>query len=363
MKIGIFCNFSAPHQGGSERVIHEVAKRLNNRDDCSVSVYSFSTKLPEVIDKVNYIPCLKGYGCLDQINRHDHVLIYSDSFWVFETIVNNIDSIKPDVSVAMVGMYHMREHKDCFERFMKNIHRFRVITHSKYDDYKFCKKHKIKVNVIPNGIDIGEFSDNNVNFREKYNIKEKHILLNVASFFYGKGQDYLADIGKELAKTRDDFIIIQISNTISYPYAKRFKDQCMNKFQKAGFNYRFLTDIPREDVVGAFLDSDLFVFTSQKEVFPLVILEAMLARTPWVSMGVGNLDNQEGGLYIEGQKKDNKGYLLLGEREILRYVELINKLLNNPHLRRYLQEIGQGEILDLYKWDKIVNKYHKVFSR
>jgi len=36
-------------------------------------------------------------------------------------------------------------------------------------------------------VDLAEFEENNIDFRKKYNIKEKYVFLNVGNFFYGQG--------------------------------------------------------------------------------------------------------------------------------------------------------------------------------
>ena len=110
MKIGIVCNYSWPHIGGSEFVIKNISERLVKNYNYEVNVYSFSCKVKIQDNGVNYFACKKGNELISQIAQNDHIFCYSDSFWEFDTLVENIDLIAPQVSVCLVGAYYMQSH-------------------------------------------------------------------------------------------------------------------------------------------------------------------------------------------------------------------------------------------------------------
>jgi glycosyltransferase involved in cell wall biosynthesis len=262
--------------------------------------------------------------------------------------------------VALVGAYHMQSHSEIFNLFKKNIDKFNLITHSSVTpDYKWCIDNDLPVRVIPNGVDLAEF-DNTIDFREKYNIKEKYIILNIGNFFEGKGFEIIPQVCRKLSKKLDDFIILQLSNTIKYPYDKVFLDR--TRKQSSGLNIRFMRDLPREDVVAAFLNSDVFLMPSRKEVAPLVILESRAAKLPWVSMRVGDISNQAGGIPIEFENVDQKEYVFVDSKIINHFVAAIVHLLKMPRLRQGAIREGQTDIEEI-DWDNIVPLYHEVFSR
>lgn len=356
MRLGIFCNFGPPHCGGSEEVIKHISRGFAYRYD--VTIYSHSQNNPYRDDNgVMNARSERGNALIFQINENDHILVYSDSFWGWDTIVENIDKVVPDVSVALVGAYHMRSRgKRARELFRQNIDRFRIICHSEGDDYRWAIQNRWKVHIIPNGVDLEEFRSNVIDFREKYKIKEKYIILNVSNWFYGKGQDLLASIGERL---NSDCVIVQISNSVEYPYDKTFLKRCKNKCKN--INVRFLRDIPREDVVAAFKSADVFVFTSQKEVCPLVILESQAAGLPWVSMNVGDIRNRKGGAIISHYNEDSKGYKIIDEKVSVYYVLEIANVLQNIDFRKKLIMEGQKDIEQL-DWKNIVPLYDKVFN-
>tara|TARA_Y100000310_G_scaffold57488_2_gene52691 strand:+ start:25023 stop:26222 length:1200 start_codon:yes stop_codon:yes gene_type:complete len=398
MRLGICSNFSYPSVGGSEVVVHQIAKRLVKEYGYEVVVFAFNVDKEIVHEGVKYTKCEKNFYFFNQIkhNNLDHLFIYSDSFWEFKNIISEqgIAALKDlRLSIGLLGMNAMREDKKLYEQFKKHHRKFRVITHSTfYDDYKKCREDNIPVTVIPNGVDVEEFSgklDVLRSFKEKYGINSKHIILNVANFFFGKGQVYLPKICNKLAcpkfgiprggkypknmggHGRNDFCLVSISNTVKYPHEKMFLDRFERglEAQEHKFEYKVLRDIPREDVVDAFMASYAFLFTSLKEVFPLVILEAMAAHTPWVSMNVGCLEEYAGGLsglcspgyVIRNDKLDAKGNKVITTEIIDEYANCVNMLLSEFEIRADMAGAGNDLVESKYTWEKIVELYHNVF--
>jgi len=350
LKLGIFCNFGPPSVGGSENVIKHISERLAIDYDYKVNIYSYNNN-----------SCNKGYGLISQINENDHILIYSDSFWGFDTILRHIDRINCRVSLALVGAYAMRNDVHILKLLKENIDRFNLITHSAItEDYKWCVDNDLPVTVIPNGVSLLEFNDNIINFREKYNIKEKYIILSVNNYFYGKGFELFPKIYKKLEKNIKDFVILSISNTVKYPYDKIFLDR--TKKQSNGMNIRFLRDLPREDVVAAFKWSDIFLQISKKEVAPLVILECRAAKLPYISMNIGNTEENAGGIVIDNSEEDYKGYKVVNDIIMKRYIINITNILEDNNLKNKLITDGQKD-LEKIGWKDIVPLYHEVFSK
>ncbi len=356
MKLGIFCNFGPfEHIGGSEEVIKHISIGLIEKYGYEVNIYAFNYKKPSVCHGINLYPCKKGKDVISQINESDHILVYSDSTWCFDTIVENIDKVVPDVSVALVGAYHMRgNNKSTGEKFKANIDRFRVICHSEGWDYQWCRDNDIPHTIIPNGVDLEEFENNTIDFREKYKIKEKHIILNVSNYFYGKGQENLGKISKYLRKMRDDFIIVSISNSIKYPYDKVFLERAKRGFGKE--QCLFLRDIPREDVVAAFKGSDVFLFSSRKEVAPLVLWEARAAKIPWVSWSVGDACSHHDGLCHVYCMPDKKGYIIADDHAISSLAMFTSRSMGGIE-PEYYDEVVQHD------WKNIVPLYNEVFKK
>ena len=355
-KLGICCNFGPPHIGGSELVIENIGKRLVDQYDYDVTIYGYNYDRNSTYKGMKIEKCAQGDGFISQIAQNDHIFVYSDSFWGFDTLMGGMDRIDCTASVALVGAYHMQSNPPVWDLFKKHEDRFTMITHGRGPDHTWASRKGILTTIIPNGYDRSEFENNTINFREKYNIKEKYILLNVSNYFFGKGQEVLVEIGK---KMRDDCIIIQLSNSVKYPYDKRFLERCQRSGRNV--NIRFLRDLPREDVISAFLKSHMFVFTSKKEVSPLVILESRAAKLPWVSMEVGDINYQSGGVVVHHKEKNLKDYIVVDETIVDQYVNIINRSIDSTVLGKNLVSYSERTI-DNFNWDNIVPLYHEVFS-
>jgi glycosyltransferase involved in cell wall biosynthesis len=243
--------------------------------------------------------------------------------------------------------------KSIVEKFKANLNRFRVICHSKGWDYQWCRDDNIPYTIIPNGVNLEEFENNTIDFRKKYKIKEKHIILNVSNYFYGKGQENLGKISKYLREFRDDFIIVSISNSIKYPYDKVFLERAKRGFGKE--KCLFLRDIPREDVIAAYKGSDVFLFPSRKEVAPLVLWEARAAKIPWVSWSVGDACSHHDGLCHVYCVPDKKGYIIADDHAVSSLAQFTARSMGGKE-PEYYDEVIQHD------WKNIVPLYHEVFN-
>ncbi len=360
MNLGVFGNYSYKHVGGSEVVIKNISERLVKDYNYEVETYSFSCKSLFQCNGVKYFPCLKGDRFISQVNKNEHSLIYSDSFWGLKTILESVKNIKCKISLVLVGAYFLQSSPEYLKILKDNIDKFNLVTHSKITtDYRWCVDNNLPVTVIPNGVNLSEFQNNTMNFREKYNIKEKYIITNVSSFFYGKGFDVLPKIAKNLKNKLDDFVILSISSTAENSYDKRFLQQ--TKQQSEGLPVRFFRNLPREDVVAAFNTSDIFISTSKKEVAPLVLLEARVSKTPWTSMEVGNAKEVPGGVVIHNPNVDNKGYKIVNSDIVYNFAEEIKNILLSKELRKQLISEGQQDIYKL-DWNNIVPEYDRIFN-
>ena len=128
-----------------------------------------------------------------------------------------------------------------------------------------------------------------------------------------------------------------------------------------GYNSYFLRDLLREDVVAAFKNSNVFIFPSKKEVSPLVILESQAAELPWVSMNVGDVEGRKGGIIIQADKVDLKGYKIITPSIIDKYVESIVSIIKDRELKNKLVGEGKEDIKE-YDWNNIYQAYDRVFK-
>ncbi len=112
---------------------------------------------------------------------------------------------------------------------------------------------------------------------------------------------------------------------------------------------RLFPDLPREWVVSALKEADLFVFGSRIECAPLVIYEAFASRLPVISTPVGNVPDYQGLVEIvdavEGATRAMAG------------------LLGDAGRRREMADRGWQLWRDRHTWESIALSYEREYAR
>jgi glycosyltransferase involved in cell wall biosynthesis len=119
-------------------------------------------------------------------------------------------------------------------------------------------------------------------------------------------------------------------------------------------------DLPREKVVDAFFEADLFVFASKVEYSPLVLFEAAAAGTPFLTVPVGNsreIVRWTGGGWICPAEVDERGYTKASPAVLAREME---KAVRSPEYLRRLGEAGRRAWQEHFTWAKIAQSYERI---
>ena len=105
------------------------------------------------------------------------------------------------------------------------------------------------------------------------------------------------------------------------------------------------------DISSYLLQYDIFVFPSKQEGLPKALMEAMACGLPCIVSNVrGNrdlIDNGKGGFVVENNEND--------------YLEAINKLKNDPMLRKQMGEYNINKIKN-YSIDSILKQMEKIYE-
>lgn len=150
---------------------------------------------------------------------------------------------------------------------------------------------KYQVKVVPNGIDTNSFRPTKSDFRDKYNLENKKIILGVASDWSKK-------------KGLHDFI--KLSGMLSDDY----------KIVLVGLNDKQLKTLPRkilgirrtanvQELAGVYSAADIFVNPTYEETFGLTTVEAQACGTPAIVYDTGGCLETvpEGNLCDQGNVK------------------------------------------------------------
>ena len=134
--------------------------------------------------------------------------------------------------------------------------------------------------------------------------------------------------------------------------------------ERQGSNKRVVvTDLPRSELVQAYMNSDLFVFASHVEYSPLVLFESAAAGTPFLSVPVGNsgeIAHWTGAGVICSASQDGKGYTKV-DPEVLG--EHWSRLVKDRAYLRQLGEVGKEKWGERFTWQNITDKYEEVFRK
>ena len=365
MKIAICVNHFHPCVGGAEKVAKTIADYLSQ----SHEIFIFTRKLSKNRNLQEFKYPVFEYRQGEIVNFEkklnslnvDVVFIYSDVFDFFRQIITKKSSYK--IIAALCGanwLYSHRNFVNVIYQNAKNINS--LICHSIYDrDYRLCENTRLieKTIIIPNGVNIEEFNNNTLKKSDldKENINKQWIL-NVSNFFPGKGQEHIFEIISKLPNT-EEIVYIQICNDIDFEIGTLLENKWRLKAEKLKpkIKIKLIKNASREKVIAYFKQSNVFVFSSEKEVAPLVLLESMTASLPWVSTNIGNSEELKGGIKISTMK-DSRFHSVFNNRIYNSFSDAIPKLWNNP----LIGEEGRKQVEEKFDWKKILPQYKSLIE-
>ncbi|MEP6957175.1 MAG: glycosyltransferase family 4 protein [Nitrospirota bacterium] len=133
---------------------------------------------------------------------------------------------------------------------------------------------------------------------------------------------------------------------------------------RQGSNKRVVvTDLPRSELIQAYMNSDLFVFASHVEYSPLVLFESAAAGTPFLSVPVGNaveIARWTGAGVICPAPQDGRGYTKVDSKILGEYW---SRLVKDRANLRQLGAAGKEKWAERFTWQDITEKYEQVFRK
>ena len=123
-----------------------------------------------------------------------------------------------------------------------------------------------------------------------------------------------------------------------------------------------VTDLPRAELVQAYMNSNLFVFASKVEYSPLVLFEAAAAGLPFLSVSVGNAEEiarWTGGGVVLDAPRDAQGYTQVDPAAL---AENISRLAARPDELARMGTQGRKNWETRFGWNSIVTLYETVLK-
>ena len=207
-----------------------------------------------------------------------------------------------------------------------------------------------KISVIPNGVNLVSLTTPPAGqFREQYNIYEKHVILYVGRIHKIKGIDFLIRAFNLFIQTwtGDNVVLVIVGPDDGY---RLVLENLVEQLDLSG-KVKFVDYISA--VGAAYQDADVLVAPSFHEIFGLTPFEALLCGTPVIvtnNCGCGEL-----------VKKAKCGYLVpygnvAGLSEALRYA------LEHPDVNQRMVEAGQRYVEEYLRWESIVKQVEKLYE-
>ncbi len=208
-----------------------------------------------------------------------------------------------------------------------------------------------KINVIPNGVNLNNFSgiDKDYDFRRQFAMDNEKIILYVGRLVYEKGiQNLIAAMPKILDNYHDSKLVICGKGGMMDELRQEARNLGIeNKVYFAGY-------CDSKKVQKMYKCADIAVFPSTYEPFGIVALEAMLAGIPTVVSDVGGLNE-----IIEHRYTGMKSYA--GNANSI--ADSVLTLLFDPKLCDTVSKNAVKKVKELYNWNKIAQDTHYVYEQ
>ena len=379
MKYLLVSQFYDPNVGGAQRVVQELAENLAASGHRVEVITSFDPK--RIFQEKNGVKVtsfrIKGnaveglVGEIEEFQKYlltqnyDGLFIYAAQHWGLDAALPVLSQIKAKKIHVPCGYsaLHNPCYKNYFEKMKSDLTLFDVlIYHSKsYRDYQFASDLGLEnLKLVPNAASRKEFEKiPDKSFRKTIGQgSEQFILSTIGSPPYGKGHLDVLNVFS------DDFFDHKYTLVLNGDYSidnfsKLLKEAVKFFMGRSIFNIYvkvywqkwikrkniILKNLPRNDVISLFFESDLFLFMSHIEYSPLVLFEAAAAGCPFLSVPCGNAE--EIAEWTEGGSVLSKDDFASGLKKLIQ---------NKDQLKKY-SERGRANFLNTYNWSYVMKEY------
>ena len=116
---------------------------------------------------------------------------------------------------------------------------------------------------------------------------------------------------------------------------------------------KYLPRATQSQLADVYKNTDLFLFTSNYEIFGMVLLEAMYFGVPVIST--------ENGGAVTLIKQGENGYVLDGF-DIMQWVEKIQSLMDNKEKWMEMGDMAEKTVKEKYLWDKLADQFLSAYQ-
>ena len=239
-----------------------------------------------------------------------------------------------------------------------NIENASVIHFTSSDERSLCNKYNFPTPqiVVPNGLDWNRYSElpDKGWLRKQLSLTHQPIVLFLGRLHFKKGFDLLIPSFSTVLQHLPDAQLV-IAGPDNYGYAKQIISW-INEYH-INNNVHFLGMLDVDEVLNAYVDSDVFVLPSYTENFGLTVIEAMACSIPVVVSDQVNIheivSSYDAGI-VTPMNSDQIAAAILS-------------ILSNKSIATKYGQNGRKAIFSNFTWDKILDTltltYEKILSR
>ena len=371
--------------GGIARVVHDLSKRLiKDGHDVTVVTYRDNTDVPAFEDdkgvKVyrvdNYMirpnnfidwilqlnfnmvskatEIINKEGGFDVIHAHDWLVTYAAKTLKNAYDIPIVATIHATEAGRNSGIHDETQRYINDTEWLLTYEASEVIVNSNFmknDIQRLFGLPYDKINVIPNGINLSNFTgiERDYDFRRQYAMDNEKIILYVGRLVYEKGiQHLIAAMPKILSNYNDAKLIIAGRGGMI--------DELRAEAANLGLNNKvyFTGYLNSKQVQKMYKCADVAVFPSTYEPFGIVALEAMLAGVPTVVSDVGGLDE-----IITHGVDGMKSYA--GNPNSI--ADSVTALLYDHQLAANVSKKAVQKVKEQFNWERIAQDTHFTYEK
>ena len=236
-------------------------------------------------------------------------------------------------------------------KILKDASKVIAVSNIEVEQYKQLGVSQNKIRVISNGIDIESFKNlpERNQFKRKYRLREKYVILFLGRVHKRKGIDFLIKSFSKLTKEINDAILVIAGPDDGYKREAKVLAKNLGLHDKV----KFTGSIDGKDKLSAYVDADILVYPSIFEIFGLVPFEAIMSGTPVIvtdDCGCGELIREA-----------KAGYSVhYGDVEGLK--DKVLEAFGHPEDRKRMVESGKKYIVKNLSWDNVAKQMTRVYS-
>lgn len=377
-KILVLSTAYLPHIGGSELAIKNITDRISDfefdlitarldRDtfkyekNGNVSIFRVggSWSLATLFLPKVFLPLLIFFKAIRLLNKNDYIAMHAfqasgsaGAGWLLKYFYPKL----PFIITLQEGKNLQGQGRliNFFrDLILKKVDRATAI--SRYlRNYILGVNKNLKVDVIPNGVSVDDFSRNFsygelTDLENKLGIKpDDKIIISVSRLVHKNGLDLLIEALTILNKNgQGEYKLILVGDGL-------LKESLKLKVKNLKLDDQviFTGSIENQDLPRYLKVSDVFVRPSRSEGLGISFLEAMAAGVPIIATRVGGIPD-----FLEDRKT---GIFCSGEPEDIAFKTRI--VLENDKLRQGLIANARALVAEKYTWDRIAVEFDKLYK-